>query len=444
MSGSLLNWRAISDTRRRKASRGRRESAYTLGPNGEFNRDAFEAPENLMVAYRILEREGGHAPGVDGLSFGELSGSEVYSALREISSSLHNGTYRPNPHRAVQISKSNGKFRTLHIPTIFDRTVSKALQLAVQPRGVVIYSDLFKDPWTIFAEIEREIRDTGNMYLITADITDCFPSIHIDDVLEAHRDMFENPFLLRLIEQVVRGHEGREKTKGLSQGDPYSPLAAEVTLRHILAPTMKESAEDIPSCWRYVDNIVIASQDAHEGQRSLQVLQDKLGNNDLTLRETGTINLNQPQTGNANILGLTPRWTNNRLTWEIPGSTWNDLEETLANYSNHPDPEGSRQQTLEGMINSLGPALMTADIKGIAQKATQTAQEQGTNRPNPKRLTQIGTQARQNWLDLRSRTLKELKGHPRSRGTEPRLPSLPLPTGAAAHHPPRQRGHRPR
>ncbi len=173
MSGSLLDWRG-----RMIANAGDSLEANSTGR-------LFAAPENLMVAYQRLEREGGQAPGVDGVTFDALSGSETYSILREISQTLHNGTYRPQEHREVQIPKSNGKFRTLHLPTIFDRTVSKALQLAVQPRAVVIYSDLFLSPWQIFAEIEREVRQ-GKATLITADVTDCFPSLFIDDALDAH------------------------------------------------------------------------------------------------------------------------------------------------------------------------------------------------------------------------------------------------------------------
>ncbi len=443
MSGSLLDWRGPHDRKRRRSTGGKQREPYVLGPQGEFDREAFAAPENLMVAYQRLEREGGQAPGVDGVTFDALSGSETYSILREISQTLHNGTYRPQEHREVQIPKSNGKFRTLHLPTIFDRTVSKALQLAVQPRAVAMDPELFPDPWTIFAEIEREVRQ-GKATLITADVTDCFPSLFIDDALEAHRKFIENPYLLRTIEQVIRGQAGRKKTRGLSQGDPYSPLAAEVTLRDILSQAKLARREETPSLWRYADNITIASRDAHEGQRALQELQETLERYGLHLRETGSINLNAPQNESMEILGLTPRWKKSRLTWDLPGTTWRTLQQKVQACQDQPNPDTLAREILEGTLTALGPVFMTVDLKGMAQQTRKLAEELGRNPPDLKRLMEIGNQARQNWLDRRSRVLRNNQDVPVSPLSRGALGKSEMKTPGRATAPPTAiRGNRP-
>ncbi len=50
-------------------------------------------------------------------------------AVRE---DLVTGRYEPNLNRRVEISKGNGKFRTLQIPCIRDRVVPGALKLILE------------------------------------------------------------------------------------------------------------------------------------------------------------------------------------------------------------------------------------------------------------------------------------------------------------------------
>ena len=78
--------------------------------------------ETLGEAYRLAKRNGG-APGIDSLSFADIESAGREEFLETIRNDLVTGNYQPQENRKVEIPKSNGKMRTLQIPTICDRVV---------------------------------------------------------------------------------------------------------------------------------------------------------------------------------------------------------------------------------------------------------------------------------------------------------------------------------
>ncbi len=82
--------------------------------------------ETLREAYRISKKNGG-ASGIDGLTFDDIEKAGLDNFLVAIRNDLLSGSYSPRKNRKVEIPKSNGKVRTLQIPTIRDRVVQGAL-----------------------------------------------------------------------------------------------------------------------------------------------------------------------------------------------------------------------------------------------------------------------------------------------------------------------------
>lgn len=78
-------------------------------------------PDNLNRAYRQVKANKGSG-GIDRMEVDELL-PYLRAHKDEITESLLEGKYRPNPVRRVEIPKENGKTRPLGIPTVVDRVI---------------------------------------------------------------------------------------------------------------------------------------------------------------------------------------------------------------------------------------------------------------------------------------------------------------------------------
>ena len=91
-------------------------------------------PWVLQAAWMRVRANGG-APGVDGVSIGQIDRSEesVAAFLAGIEQALKERVYRPAPVLRSFIPKPNGKLRPLGIPVIRDRVVQTAVLLILEP-----------------------------------------------------------------------------------------------------------------------------------------------------------------------------------------------------------------------------------------------------------------------------------------------------------------------
>src|ERR1700738_3927877 len=87
----------------------------------------------LRHAYGLARGNAG-APGVDGMSFGQIEAAGLEAWLAGLREELVSKTYRPDPVRRVMIPKPDGGGeRTLGIPTIRDRVAQTAAKLVLEP-----------------------------------------------------------------------------------------------------------------------------------------------------------------------------------------------------------------------------------------------------------------------------------------------------------------------
>ena len=86
----------------------------------------------LAFAYRCCRANGG-APGVDGQRFEDIESSGLDQWLGELTDTLREKRYQPQPIRRTYIPKPDGTQRPLGIPTVRDRVVQTAARLVIEP-----------------------------------------------------------------------------------------------------------------------------------------------------------------------------------------------------------------------------------------------------------------------------------------------------------------------
>jgi hypothetical protein len=97
--------------------------------------------KNLEIAWERVQANRGSG-GVDGQSLEQFA-AQLSQQLGQLQRELREETYQPQPVRQVQIPKAGkpGEFRTLGIPTIYDRVCQQALLNRLEP----IFEPIFDD-----------------------------------------------------------------------------------------------------------------------------------------------------------------------------------------------------------------------------------------------------------------------------------------------------------
>ena len=214
--------------------------------------------------------------------------------LTELSGSLRSGTYEPDPLLSFGIPKgTSGEVCTLHIPSIRDRVVERAVVNAVAHRA-----DLAMSPCS-FAyrtgigtddavdQLVR-LRDTGYRYVLRTDIEDYFPNLSIEDALAAFSPIAGCPRTIDLIRLIARPRrargERRTRNRGIAQGSCLSPLLANLALTDV-DRAMGDAGYGYA---RFADDIVICSPHEPDLLEALELLDSLLTPRGLRLNQEKT------------------------------------------------------------------------------------------------------------------------------------------------------------
>lgn len=374
---------------------------YTLTNPAQFQLGEFAHVDNLHAAFRKLERDGGHGAGIDGLSFEDFSPGAVFDALRHVSAAILNHQYCPYDTRLARVPKGEGRFRELRLQRVTDRAVAKALQLALTPVWRPRLPRIGRSVMHIFAEMQQVIRERQAYVLAIDDIRDCFPSAPIDGVFDYHRDYISQPDLLWLIEQILRGHEGPLHMIGLDQGSPYSPIAMELLLHACLDTELETRCQGYPLLLRYVDNLTFVCTSEREGQEILQVTEEILAPQGLTLKKQDGIpqDIRDPEF-NTTVLGLTPYWQDGQLKFKIPESTYEDLTQGFINAMNQAKPTLTAELVAKGWMEAMGPALTKSVTSEVIDRILTISRRCGFREISQRELRETASKARRRWIRI--------------------------------------------
>jgi RNA-directed DNA polymerase len=229
--------------------------------------------DNLNRAYARVKANRG-APGVDGLTVGELAGWLKEHKETRIASLL-DGSFRPQPVRGVEIPKPGGGVRQLGIPTVVDRLVQQAILQVLDPLLDPTFSASSygfrpgRSAHEALAKAREYVAD-GRVIVVDLDLEKFFDRVNHDILMARLARRIADKRLLRVARRFLQAglmSNGVcvEREEGTPQGGPLSPLLANLLLDDL----DKELERRGHRFCRYADDCNIYAQSQAAGERVL-------------------------------------------------------------------------------------------------------------------------------------------------------------------------------
>jgi len=231
--------------------------------------------KNLEIAWERVKANRGKG-GIDGQTLEEFEG-QLETQLRRLHKELREDRYEPRPVRQAQIPKAGkpGEFRTLGIPTIYDRVAQQALLNRLEPIFEPIFDEANfgyrrgRSTKDALRKIWKEIR-SGREWIVDADLKDFFGSVDHEKLLTLVAQRVADRRVLRLIRAMLKaGSYGKGRLfpsmRGTPQGGVVSPLLSNI----LLTPFDREMQRKGYHLTRYADDWVITCKSAAEARAAL-------------------------------------------------------------------------------------------------------------------------------------------------------------------------------
>ena len=255
----------------------------------------------LHEAFRSLRKDA--SAGIDGVTYEQYE-TNAEENIRKLHQRLKEGKYRAQPLRRVYIPKDDGKQqRPISIPALEDKIVQKVVVDLLN----AIYEQDFLDCSYGFRpgrgqhqaldKVGRVIcaRPTG--WILEIDIRSYFDSIVRSALVEMIEKRVTDGSVLRWIGKWIKVgviEDGRllGSETGTGQGQPISPLLANIYLHYILdqwfedevKPRLKGEAYEI----RFADDAILCFQHKEDAEKVLAVLPKRFEKYGLTLHPEKT------------------------------------------------------------------------------------------------------------------------------------------------------------
>ena len=258
---------------------------------------SFRIPKQLVYsAFKRVKANGG-AAGVDGESISEFEamiGDNLYKIWNRMSS----GSYYPAPVRLHEIPKSDGKKRTLGIPTVGDRVAQTVVKMILEPK---VEPHFHPDSYGYRAGksaveavgIARQ-RCWKYNWVIDLDIKGFFDNIDHSLMMGIVEKYTQESWVLlyvkRWLEAPAQDKEGRtvERSKGTPQGGVISPLLANLFLHEAFDQWMSEQFPTLPF-ERYADDAIVHCRTEKQARYVLQCIRNRLAQYRLELHPEKTV-----------------------------------------------------------------------------------------------------------------------------------------------------------
>lgn len=231
--------------------------------------------KNLEMAWEKVKANRGSG-GVDGQTL-KAFGEQLDPQLDRLQSELTEETYKPQPVRQVPIPKAGkpGEFRTLGVPTIYDRVCQQALLNRLEPIFEPIFDDANfgyrrgRSTKDAMRKVWKEIQ-SGREWIVDADLKDFFGSVDHAKLLTLIAQRVADGRVLRLIEAMLKaGSYGQGRLfpseRGIPQGSVVSPLLSNI----LLTPFDQEMRSKGFQLTRFADDWVITCHSEAEAHAAI-------------------------------------------------------------------------------------------------------------------------------------------------------------------------------
>jgi RNA-directed DNA polymerase len=254
----------------------------------------------LHEAFRSLRKDA--SAGIDGVTYGQYE-TNAEENIRQLHQRLKEGKYRAQPLRRVYIPKEDGKQRPISVPALEDKVVQKAvvdLLNAIYEQDFLNCSYGFRPgrgQHQALDEVGRVLCTRPIGWVLEIDIRSYFDSIVRSALVEMIEKRVTDGSVLRLIGKWINVgviEDGRllASETGTGQGQPISPLLANIFLHYILdvwfekvvKPRLKGEAYEI----RFADDAILCFQHKMDAEKVLTVLPKRFEKYGLTLHPEKT------------------------------------------------------------------------------------------------------------------------------------------------------------
>jgi group II intron reverse transcriptase/maturase len=216
--------------------------------------------KNLEMAWEKVKANRGSG-GVDGLSLTAFE-AQLNQQLERLQRGLKDETYQPQPVRQVPIPKVGkpGEFRTLGIPTIYDRVCQQALLNRLEPIFEPVFDDANfgyrrgRSTKDALRKVWKEIK-SGREWIVDADLKDFFGSVDHEKLLTLVAQRVADSRVLRLIRAMLKaGSYGQGRLFPTERGTPQGGIVSPLLSNILLTPFDREMRHKGYQLTRYADD----------------------------------------------------------------------------------------------------------------------------------------------------------------------------------------------
>jgi group II intron reverse transcriptase/maturase len=231
--------------------------------------------KNLEMAWERVQANRGSG-GVDGKTL-EAFAAQLDQQLDRLESELKEDAYQPQPVRQVQIPKAGkpGQFRTLGIPTIYDRVCQQALLNRLEPIFEPVFDEANfgyrrgRSTKDALRQVWKEI-NAGREWIVDGDLKDFFGSVDHEKLLALVAQRIADGRVLRLIRAMLKaGSYGQGQLFPSERGTPQGGVVSPVLSNVLLTPFDREMRRKGYQLTRYADDWVITCKSAAEARAAL-------------------------------------------------------------------------------------------------------------------------------------------------------------------------------